>query len=134
MHMNAEAQQRDVEKSEMDAAELGRARLLAGVESGRLAGRTRKVYSSILFDFYDYIKGVQVKEKYAGCVVEHMPRPCPMGEYDGLKPFVKSYPPSEDLFLGFLDYKSLKKNSKKRKSADDDDYDSGKRLTTGRVP
>ena len=56
------------------------------------------------------------------------------GERDGLKPFVESRPPSEDLFLGFLDHKSLKKNSKRRKSADDDDYDSGKRLTTGRVP
>ena len=135
--MSAEAQRRDAEKSETDAAELGRVRLLTGVERGRLAGRARRARSSTLFDLYDYARGAQVEERRAGRAAERAPRPRPTGERDGLKPFVEPRAPSEGSPLGLLGYESLKKSSRRRGSADDDDdddYDSGRRSTTGRAP
>ena len=133
--MSAEAQRRDVERSEIDAAELGGVRLLTGVERGRLAGRASRGRSLTLFDLYDYARGVQVEERRAGRAAERAPRPRPTGERDGLKPFVEPRAPSEGSPLGLLGYESLKKSSKRRGSADDDDddYDSVGRLTTGRT-
>ena len=36
-----------------------------------------------------------------------MPKPSPMGEYDGFKFFVETCPPEDDLFLSFLNQEPL---------------------------
>ena len=111
------------EEVNTDTAELGRLRLLAGVEEGKLSDRTKKVYSSVLYEFHVYILGVQEKEpgKYIGATIESE-KPTPMGPYDGLKFYDRHAPVPDVLFLSFLEVKNTKRVLKKRKM---DEYDSG---------
>ena len=112
---------------EEDTAESGRLRLLADIDSNRLMSRTKTVYSCILYEFYINIKGVQASEpgRYEGCAKEHVEKPCPMGERDGLSFFIQSCPIEDALSLSLLERKSRKKEKRVHRALP---YDSGETI------
>ena len=112
---------------EEDTAESGRLRLLADVDSDRLTSRTKAARSRALRELYMCVKGVQASEpgRCEGCTKEHVEKPCPMGERDGLSLFVQSRPIEDALSLSLLERKSRKKEKRVHRALP---YDSGETI------
>ena len=92
-----------------------------------LLSRAKTVCSCILYEFYMRVKGVQASEpgKHEGCAKEHVEKPCPMGERDGLSLFVQSRPIEDALSLSLLERKSRKKEKRVHRALP---YDSGETI------